>query len=300
MLYIDEEGGQSQAVNRWYQSPPVLCEGIAKSMVVEKKKKTARFSFTVNGDDDGDDTDVEGGEEEEKEEEEEEESTPPTPVDLSGKRILVRDGLTNGMELLHKRKGKRYPKLDKNTRHHYPCNVLPSTFIEAIARRTRYRQLSMDVEAPLEMFVKALLRTSSCLRKAIMSVKVERIKTNFFPKAICKPGKSKRQGTTIYVSDSKDAPLESFQPDVEQNVYIHQGVLSYDKVLKLLRVKLSVVSTQSADGSDYVVRPFNPESDRRSRRGRSQVDRLESIFMRKWRQEGDGDSSNDEDSDVFF
>ena len=52
-----------------------------------------------------------------------------------------------------------------------------------------------------------------------MSVKVERMKTNFFPKAICKPGKSKEQGTAIYVSDSKDVPLESFQPDVEQDVY---------------------------------------------------------------------------------
>ena len=132
-----------------------------------------------------------------------------------------------------------------------------------------------------------------------MSVKVERIKTNFFLKALCKPGKSKREGTTIYVSDSKDAPLESFQPDVEQNVYIHQGALSYDKVLKLLRVKLSVVS-MSVDGPDYVVGPFNPESDRRGRRGRSQGTRLESIFMKKWRQEGDGDFSNDEDSDVFF
>ena len=133
MLYIDEERGQSQAIGGWYQPQPVLCEGIAKSKVVEKKKKT-RFSFTPNGDDDGDNTDVEGGEEEE----EGEESTPPTPVDLSGKRILVRDGLTNGMELLQKRKGKRYPKLVKNTGPHYPCNVLPSTFIEAIARRTRY------------------------------------------------------------------------------------------------------------------------------------------------------------------
>ena len=280
----------------------MLCEGIAKSKVVEKKKKT-RFSFTPNGDDD-DDTDVEGGEE--QEEEEVEEITPPTPGDLSGERILVRDGLANGMELLHKRKGKRYPKLNKNTRHHYPCNVLPSTFIKAIACRNRYGQLSMDVEAPLEMFVKALLQTSPCLRTAIMSIQVERIKTNFFPKAIiyyifiCKPGKSKKQGTTIYVSGSKDAPLESFQPDVEQDVYIHQGALSYDKVLKLLRVKLSVVSVQSADGPDYVVRSFNLGSDRRNRRRSSQVARLESIFMKKWRQEGDGISSNDEDSDVFF
>ena len=82
----------------------------------------ARFSFTLNEDDEADDEGEKG------------EVAPPSG-DLSGKQVLVRDGLANDMELLHKAAGKRCPKLGKTTCRHYPCNILPSAMVEGTVYR---------------------------------------------------------------------------------------------------------------------------------------------------------------------
>ena len=134
---------------------------------------------------------------------------------------------------------------------------------------------------PIELIIKAPIKSSPCLRTRVMSPKVDRIKTNFYPALIHKE-KRKSQGLAIYVSNSKDTSLDTFSPDVEEDVYIHQGALSYDKETRLLKVKMNAVSGKSAHGSDYIVRSFKLGQDKHNSKGSSQVGCVHEEVACRW------------------
>ena len=190
---------------------------------------------------------------------------------------------------------------------------LPSILTIGYSRRSRFQQqVCVDVELSIENVIRMLIKSSPAVRHCLKADNVEYFKTNFFPCRVDRDagpdGEEEESvpGTSIYVSSMKDISIDYLKKHRDEPIYVHffPAAFSWDKEKRLVGVKMGVVYSECS-ASNIVVRAYNPEVDTAIDIPDGEVDRLENLFLKKWRGKedlscDDGDDEHDVDGEDPF
>lgn len=204
----------------------------------------------------------------------------PVPTVLF-KNIIITDGVEEQVQVKYSNKGCEYPTVAPGTRFYYTRGALPAMVVKAKARKAQHGQLVLQLSVGMDELIKAMLTTCHPLRYAVQRDATESIRGNFYPSAGCQ-GEWK---SIVYLKESIQWPLSSFQSDEEYEVYLFPSACAYNREKRLFKCRLDAIPVQSCGILNIAERKYDEDQDYTLDIPASELNSMVELFLLKWRQE---------------